>query len=270
VIGPWGRPDEAGTGDARVQFSFESTERLATVALLHQAVLDRLPTLAELNLYSTLPATGQQLSQLAFDAFRATHAGFDTLPVASQVRTLIQAVWGSGADTEALVPTGVQFIAQGGRWTDGLLYLVHAPRGAAAITDAQGVLSLAQAYVSGELGWGEDTGADVLRGGDGHDRLVGGPGNDLLDGGTGIDRAVFTGRPEDMTVHAALVDGLQALVVSGRHGGEIDTLIGIEQWEIGGKVYAPSAGMAELVSGQEYALSDLLVELTGVAGAELS
>jgi uncharacterized repeat protein (TIGR02059 family) len=265
VSGPWGLPEQAGAADARIQFSFLASERLATVALLHQGVLDRLPSLAELNLYSMLPATEQQLAQLAFDAFRATHAGFDTATVTTQVRTLTQAVWGSGADAEDLVPTGVQFIGQGGSWADGLLYLVHAPRGRAAITDGQGLLNLAQPYASGEIGWDGDTGADVLRGGDGNDRLVGGRGNDLLDGGAGTDRAVFTGRPEDLTVHAALVEGQQAFVVSGRHGGDEDTLISIEQWEIGSKVYAPSAAMANLVPGQEVELASLLVELTGVA-----
>jgi uncharacterized repeat protein (TIGR02059 family) len=264
VIGPWGPPEQAGTGDARVQFSFLSTERLATVALLHQGVLDRLPTLAELNLYGTLPATEEQLARLAFDAFRAMHAGFDAATLTTQVRTLIQGVWGSGAETEALVPGGVQFIGQGGSWADGLLYLVNAPRGRAAVTDGQGLLNLTQPYASGEIGWDGDTGNDVLRGGDGNDRLVGGGGHDLLDGGAGTDRAVFTGRPEDLTVHAALVEGLPAFVVSGRRSGDVDTLIGIEQWEIGDKVYAPSAAMANLVPGQEYELAALLVELAGI------
>jgi hypothetical protein len=265
VIGPWGLPEQAAAADPRIQFSFLASERLATVALLHQGVLDRLPSLAELNLYSTLPATEHQLAQLAFDAFLAMHAGFDSATVTTQVRTLVQAVWGSGADTEALVPAGVQFIGQGGSWADGLLYLVNAPRGRAAITDGQGVLNLAQPYASGEIGWDGDTGADVLRGGEGNDRLVGGGGNDLIDGGPGTDRAVFTGRPEDRTVHVAQVEGQQAFVVSGRYGGDIDTLISIEQWEIGNKVYAPTAAMANLVPGQEYELASLLVELTGVA-----
>jgi uncharacterized repeat protein (TIGR02059 family) len=265
VIGPWGLPAQAAAADPRIQFSFLASERLATVAALHQGVLDRLPSLAELNLYSTLPATEHQLAQLAFDAFRAMHAGFDSATVTTQVRTLVQAVWGSGAETEALVPGGVQFIGQGGSWADGLLYLVNAPRGRAAITDGQGVLNLAQPYASGEIGWDGDTGADVLRGGEGNDRLVGGGGNDLIDGGPGTDRAVFTGRPEDRTVHVAQVEGQQAFVVSGRYGGDIDTLISIEQWEIGNKVYAPTAAVANIVPGQEYELSALLVELTGVA-----
>jgi hypothetical protein len=265
VIGPWGRPEDAGIGDGRMQYSFQAGDRLATVALLHQAVMDRLPTLAELNEYSVLPATTPQLAQLAFDAFRARHDGFDAAPVATQVRTLAEAVWGAGAETEALLPTGVQFIAEGGSWADALLYLAQAPRGAAAITDSQGLLSLAQPYVSGQIGWGTDTGADVLRGGDGDDRLVGGRGNDLVDGGAGTDRAVFVGRPEDHTVHGTLVNGVPAFVVTGRFGGDVDTLIGIEQWEIGAKVYAPSAAMANLVPGQEYELASLLVELTGVA-----
>ena len=265
VIGPWGRPDEGGIGDARVQFSFQATDKLATVALLHQAVLDRLPTLGELNEYAALPATAQELAQLAFDAFRVRHDGFDAAPVAMQVRTLVEAAWGSGAETEALLPAGTQFITEGGSWADALLYLVNAPLGRAPITDGQGQLSLAQPYTSGEIGWDADTGADVLRGGDGDDRLVGGRGNDVMDGGDGTDRAVFIGRPEDLTVHATVVNGQPAFVVSGRFGGDVDTLISIEQWEIGNKVYAPSAAMANLVPGQEYELAGLLVELTGVA-----
>ena len=130
---------------------------------------------------------------------------------------------------------------------------------------AQGQLSLAQAYDSAEIGWDADTGNDVLRGGAGNDRLVGGRGNDLLDGGTGTDRAVFMGRPEDLSVHSALVNGVAALVVTNHGSGEVDTLIGIEQWEFGGHVYGPTPAMATLVAGQEYELGSLLVELTGVA-----
>ena len=105
----------------------------------------------------------------------------------------------------------------------------------------------------------------VLEGGAGNDRLVGGRGNDLLDGGTGTDRAVFFGSPQDMTVHTTVVNGQPALVFT--HGGEVDTLIGIEQFEIGGRVYGPAPAMATLVAGQEYPLASLLVELTGVATA---
>ena len=262
-IGAWAW-DGGRETDARLQFSFESTERLATVASLHQAVLGRLPTLAELNLYSTLPATEQQLATIAFDAFRAAHAGFDSAPVATQVRLLVEAAWGTGAATQALLPAAVDYISHGGSWADGLLYLANAPRGRAAIT-SNGQLNLTQPYAADESGWDADTGNDVLRGGAGNDRLVGGRGNDLLDGGTGTDRAVFFGSPQDMTVHTAVVDGQPALVFT--HGGEVDTLIGIEQFEIGGRVYGPAPAMATLVAGQEYPLASLLVELTGVATA---
>jgi hypothetical protein len=235
------------------------------VALLHQAVIDRLPTLAELNLYSALPASEQQLARIAFDAFRASHAGFDSAPVAAQVRMLVEAVWGAGADAQALLPAAVQFINNGGSWTDGLLALARAPQGRAAVT-GNGQLNLAQPYDASESGWSADTGNDVLRGGGGNDRLVGGRGNDLLDGGTGTDRAVFHGRPQDLTAHTAVVEGQTALVLTHRLSGEIDTLISFEEWEFGGHVHGPAPAMASLVAGQEVELASLLVELTGVAG----
>jgi Ca2+-binding RTX toxin-like protein len=204
------------------------------------------------------------LAQVAYDHHAAvTNAA--AKPLEQQVRSLIETVWGRGAASEALVPEGVAYIQAGGSWAGGLLYLANSAASVALLRDGSGNLPLAQPYNGGEFGWIGDPGNDVLRGGDGNDRLVGGRGNDLIDGGAGTDRAVFTGRPEDLTVHAALVEGQQAFVVSGRHGGDVDTLIGIEQWEIGSKVYAPGAAMANLVPGQEYELASLLVELTGVA-----
>ena len=67
--------------------------------LLFQAVVDRLPTLPELNAYATLPLTELQLAQVAYDHHAAaTNAA--AKPLEQQVRSLIESVWGKGAASD--------------------------------------------------------------------------------------------------------------------------------------------------------------------------
>ena len=262
--GAW--TNEAGqpqTSDDRLAFSFESTARLETVALLYRAAVGQLPSLNELNAFSTSALGEQQLAQLAHDHLLA-RGGLQAASTEARVKALIEAAWGSGSATAAWVAEGTRFITSGGLWTDGLLFLIHAGASRARVTDAQGNLALARPYATGELGWGGDSGNDQLRGGSGNDRLVGGTGNDLLDGGGGTDTAVFTGSVHDYQVRKMTVDGVARLLMHMAGSSEIDTLVDVERWEIGSRTYGLSSVAAALPEGVDQPLASILVELTGL------
>jgi len=265
-VGPWGlvsKPDS----DDRLAYSYQSVERLETVALLYRAVTGQLPSLHELNTYSSSALTEHQLAQAAYDHYLATHAQPQGQAIELQVKALIEAVWGAGTASDALVAMGTAHITAGGSWAQGLLYLARDVLSTQRVTDAQGQLSLALPYVSSELGWAGAAGNDVLRGGDGNDRLVGGHGSDWLDGGNGLDTAVFTGNIRDYHFHKATVDGVSQVVMQSNDGSDVDTLVGIERWEIGSKTYGLGFGFAALPDDVERPLADFLVELVGqVAG----
>jgi hypothetical protein len=252
------------TTDDRLAFSFQDPGRLETIALLYRAAVGQLPTLDELNAFSTSALGDGQLAQLAYDHL-ASRLALQNASTEAKVKALIEAAWGTGSATAAWISEGTHFINAGGSWADGLQYLVHAGASRARVTDAQGHLDLTVPYVSGELGWDGDTGNDVLHGGAGNDRLVGGGGNDWLDGGTGTDTAVFTGRVSDYHFHKVTVDGQARLLMQPNGSSEVDTLIGIERWEIGAKTYVPASAMATLADNVDKPLSDFLVELVGVA-----
>ncbi|MBI5258051.1 MAG: Ig-like domain-containing protein, partial [Burkholderiales bacterium] len=267
LTGAWSAPGQPRDSDERLAFSYQSPERLTTLALLGHAVLDRLPTLDELNWASTLTLDDHALGQLAYDIHLAQH------PVTGQalelqVRLLVESVWGPGAEADAVVPVGVAYLQAGGNWADAMLALARHAQHAGKITDAQGALNLTQPWQLAESGWMADSGNDMLRGGDGNDRLVGGRGSDWLDGGAGIDTAVFTGNIADYRVRKATVDGVAQLVMSGVAGTDVDTLVGIERWEIGGKTYAANTALAALADNVERPLAEVLVELAGVLSAE--
>jgi hypothetical protein len=260
--GPWTYPGGHET-DERVAFSFEAPARLQSIALLFQAVVDRLPTLPELNAYATLPLTELQLAQIAYDHHAAvTNAA--AKPLEQQVRSLIETVWGKGAASEALVPAGVAFIQAGGSWAAGLLYLANSAASVALLRDANGNLPLAQPYNGGEFGWIGDAGNDVLRGGDGNDRLVGGGGNDTLDGGAGTDLAVFLGTLANFRFSFSGTGAGRELLLTNLLDGSVDRLIGIEYLQIGTSYYALDAASAGLPSGQAFDLAGH-VDLVGVA-----
>lgn len=249
--------------DDRSAYSFQSPVHLELVARLYAAVTGQLPSLGELNQYATLPISDASLSQMAYQYFVGSHAGFSTWSLERQVKAVIEQVWGAGPTSDALVAEGVRYIGQGGSWVDGLLYLARALPGAARLLDADGNLQLIRAYTSGELGWGGASGNDTLRGGDGNDRLVGGDGNDWLDGGAGTDMAVFTGRLADYTLHRhATATGLE-LVLTKAVTGEVDTLVDVEMLQVGSHVYAIAAAATTLQDGVDYPLSALVAEITG-------
>jgi hypothetical protein len=261
--GPWVDANGVHATDERVAFSFEAPATLQSLALLHQAVLDRLPTLQELNVYAGLKLDALGLAQLAYDYHaQQTQAASKTLE--QQVRGLIETVWGGGAASTALVPEGVHYIGAGGTWAEGLLYLANSAASVALLRDGSGNLPLAQAYSGGEFGWLGDPGNDVLRGGDGNDRLVGGHGSDTLDGGAGIDLAVFAGTLSDYVFSVEGTGASRELLLQSVLGGPVDRLSGIEYLQIGTSYYAMDAAAASLASGQSFALAEH-VDVVGVA-----
>jgi uncharacterized repeat protein (TIGR02059 family) len=262
-VGAWSADGHAQDSDDRLAYSYQSADRLETVALLYRAAVGQLPSLNELNAFSTAPLAEQQLAQLAYDHLMARN-GLQAAATEVRVKALIEAAWGAGSATAAWVAEGTRFISAGGQWTDGLLFLAHADASRARVTDAQGNLSLTLPYATSELGWGGDSGNDLLRGGAGNDRLVGGAGNDVLDGGSGTDTAVFTGSVRDYHFQKLTVDGVAQLRMQAHGGAEVDTLISIERWEIGSKTYVPESTLAALPDGVDRPLADFLVELTGV------
>jgi hypothetical protein len=262
-VGPWTAPGLPQDSDDRLAYSYQSADRLTDVAMLYRAATGQLPTLNELNAYSTSGSSSHQLAQAAHDHYVARHV----LPQAIdlQVKALVETVWGAGTASDAIVALGVDHLRQGGLWADALLYLARDARSTQRSTDSQGHLNLTQPLQTSELGWVADAGSDVLHGGEGNDRLVGGPGSDWLDGGAGTDTAVFTGSVHDYHFHKVTVNGAARLAVQGAHGGDIDTLTSIERWEIGSRTYSVTIDLAALPDNVDLPLTDLLVELVGQA-----
>jgi hypothetical protein len=262
-LGAWTDDGQPRTSDERLSYSYQSTDWLELTASLFQGVADRLPSLAELNALARQDLPVGQLAQLAWTGFSAAHPELAAASTAAQVRALVQTFWGHDGATDAVVAAGVAYIEGGGTWADGLLLLARDARATAAITDTSGHLNLAQPYDSGELGWQEGSGDDRLFGEAGNDRLVGGGGNDWLDGGSGTDTAVFTGAVTDFSLHTQTVDGVAQIVLRNLLSGEVDTLVGIEQLEVGAHLYTLSAAVSALPALQETALADVVVELIG-------
>jgi len=138
---------------------------------------------------------------------------------------LVSSVWGEQATTTEIIQLGVDFINQGGSWADGLLYLAHHDNARNKLIDNEGNLNLTQALVTGEVGWSEDIGSDILRGGAGDDILIGGRGSDILDGGSGMDIAQQIG---NATYYNFLVNHNGQLQLSTIGTNEDDILLGIE------------------------------------------
>jgi hypothetical protein len=254
--------------DDRLAFSGLSADRLQAVALLHEAVTHQLPTLPALNQFAASNASDAELALLAFNHFTSQNPAFAGSSVENQVRTLANQVWGSGTATDTVVPLGVSYIEGGGSWVEALAWLAQHTNNRASVTTPDGQLNLTQPWRSGEMGWGANSGNDLLRGGDGDDRLIGGGGNDALDGGAGLDTAVFFGTLAQYSIRKqAAGDGTQWALQGPL--GEVDTLINIERLSIGGKTYAMNEAFAALPFYVDQALSGLVVEVAGVSASSV-
>ena len=256
-VGSWGQ-----SSDDRLVYSDQSTDRLATTAVLYKAATGSLPSLGELNRYAAGDLSESQLAEAAYARFQSSHPELAGAELAQRVHALVATVWGEGAAADAMLTDAVAYLTAGGSWSEGLRWLASHANGRAQLSDAAGNLALIQPWSSGELGWAGGSGNDVLRGGDGNDRLVGGGGNDLLDGGAGTDTAVWVGNISDYQVRKLMVNGVSTLEWTGP-GGERDTLIDIERFEIGSHTYQSGPALAQLPFDELVPAGDLLIELAG-------
>ena len=166
--------------DARIAFAYQSGEVLKTISQLHQGLLGELPDLQTMNELSQAWKSKEQAIQTAWNWYEAS------LPANASTQDKLQALftqtWGAAQATQANIQMGLDYLAQGGTWAAGLEYLVSHPNVSGLIT-SEGKTELIKTTQLGELGWGADSGDDILMGGVGNDVLIGGGGNDVLDGG---------------------------------------------------------------------------------------
>ena len=253
-LGEWRSNDDRGA------YSTQTADHLTSTALLYRAVLGNLPTLKELNTYSSNGLNDNQLAQLAYTHYLNTHPGIQQQSLTAQVKALVESVWGVNSSSEALIPVGVDYISKGGSWAEGLLALVRSSTNTRAVADSNGNLTLTQTYHSSEMGWSSDTGNDTLLGGEGNDVLAGGRGNNLVDGGNGVDMVVLLGAVKDYTFHVNLTNSGAQLVLTEVYGASINTLTAIEGLKVGSHYYA--LGNLATVSSGEHALAELLTEVS--------
>jgi VCBS repeat-containing protein len=254
----WNTNGQPSISDGRFAFVTADGAFLQDVAVLYQAVIKQLPTVADLNAWVASGKTQAELGQIAWDAYQSQQGpGAQALEV--QITQLIQSVWGGTADP-ALVQAGVAHLNQGGSWADALLYLARHTNNKQAITDAQGRIKLAQDWTLKETGWSGEGGNDLLNGGAGNDVLVAGSGNNILDGGSGTDLAVFFGHVNEWQI--ALNDALQ-VVVSNRHSGAENVIRDIELLQFGDTVFGQvKADHPVVVTGVQYAITDFFTAAT--------
>lgn len=256
VDGNWRDSGGALVSDPRFGFVEGNALVLQDVALIYQALIKQLPTVAALNFWSASGFESQQLGQAAYGLYLAQH-GDATLPVETQVAKLIEFVWGGTADP-ALAKIGADYLAAGGQWGDVLLFLARNGSNLAAVTDASGRLELAQDWVLGETGWTAAGGNDQLFGDAGNDVLVAGTGNNLLDGGADTDLVVLFGSTDDWRI---TVNEQAQVVLTQRHTGAQNTLVDVELLQIGDTVFSlANASAPGTVVGAVYGVTDLLAQ----------
>jgi len=254
VDGNWRDSGGALVSDPRFGFVEGNAQVLQDVALIYQALIKQLPTVAALNSWSASGLDSQQLGQAAYGLYLAQH-GDATLPMETQVAKLIEFVWGGTADP-ALASIGADYLAAGGQWGEVLLFLARNGSNLAAVTDISGRLKLAQDWVLGEVGWTSAGGNDQLFGEAGNDVLVAGSGSNLLDGGADIDLVVLFGSTEDWRI---TVNEQAQVVLTQRYTGAQNTLVDVELLQIGDTVFSlANASASTTDAGVAYGVTDLL------------
>ncbi|MDD3481998.1 DUF4347 domain-containing protein [Azovibrio restrictus] len=249
----WG---DGKLSDPRLAFIYQDAQVLQDVALIYQALIKQLPTVAALNSWSASGLDSQQLGQAAYGYYLAQH-GDAALPMETQVAKLIEFIWGGTADP-ALAKIGAEYLESGGQWGEVLLYLARNGSNLAAVTDASGHLELAQDWVLGETGWTAVGGNDQLFGDAGNDVLVAGSGNNLLDGGADTDMVVLFGSTDDWSIS---VNEQAQVVLTQRHTGAQNTLVDVELLQIGDTVFSlANASAPGTVVGAAYDVAGLLAQ----------
>ena len=255
--------------DSRFQFLYQSAELRETVATLYQALSRQLPTVEEMNFWSTQGLSPQQLANAAALNFLAPWANSS---VAVRLAALITEVSGADKVTGDALVLGRNHLAAGGTYGQILQALMDYQNVKASITTASGELSLTKTWTIADSGWSSDTGADTLLGGDGDDRLIGGGGNDVLDGGAGEDTAVWTGLASNFLVRVVGSGASRDVALVNSASGETDIIRNIEFLQIGDKRYDASElqNIAAVATYLEtHAEAHLEVVLVGLAATPL-
>ncbi|MFN9471114.1 beta strand repeat-containing protein, partial [Acidovorax sp.] len=224
IVGNW----QGGVAiDPRLALAYnQDYARLETTALLFQGLTGQLPTLQTQNGLSSPEWTKEVLLQSAWNWYESTlPAGAST---ADKAKALITQTVGASLASAQNVQIAVDFLGQGGTWTQALDFLVHLPQVKNAITtqtSSGAQLNLVQTSTIAESGWSGDSGNDTLLGGAGNDVLVGGGGSDVLDGGEGTDMAVYVGLLQHYSFRLQSgANGQQEVLVRHIPSGDVDTL----------------------------------------------
>jgi len=142
-----------------------------------------------------------------------------------QLSRLIDYVWGTGSANNDLVNTGIEFLNNGGSWSEILLYLANHENLTNQLSDANGNLQLTQNLLIGEIGMSLGAGNDTLYGGSGDDVLVGGYGHNVIDGGAGTDTVRMV---ETLSARHISLTGDGLIRIERNDGQAIDDLRGVE------------------------------------------
>jgi hypothetical protein len=217
--------------DPRLTFGYQSTEMRETIAKLYQAYLHRLPSVDEMNFWSTYGMNAVELAQGVVNLIINPLVGQSTQ---QKVTAVLSQVWGADKVMPELVQIGVDHINAGGTWSRVMQVLISHNNLKGAITNTDGSLNLTQSWSLADSGWSSDTGADTLLGGAGNDTLVGGHGNDVLDGGDGTDSALWYGQASNFEVRIVGSGTAKDVALVDTSSGEVDIIRNIEQLQIGG------------------------------------
>lgn len=246
VSGVWTTPNGRGLiSDSRFAWVYDHYDTAKDVALLVKALMDRLPTLAEMGALADGSYTSAQLGEMAHALWVRT-SGVTAQSLESQMVAVINHVLGSGSATSSLVSQGVNYLLGGGTWSDIWLVLARSATNANRITDASGNTQLVDQTL-GETGWAPNSGDDTLLGGAGDDVLIGGGGNDVLEGGAGNDIAVYMGAVTDFqaALHRNVSAGSYEVLIRNKLTGDVDTLRSIEVLKIGDTAYQVATGLIQ-------------------------
>ena len=259
-----GNHDGGAAIDPRLGFMYQSTEMRETVTELYQLLLNKLPTVEEMNFWSTLGYTVPQLEQGAANMLLKYVLD---IPTQYQVKFVMEQLWGAGNVTNEQILSNTNLIIAGGSWGQLVDALIKSDSFRAALLNADGSMTLTQLSSMADSGCSSDTGADTLLGGAGDDTLVGGHGNDVLDGGDGTDTAVWFGLTANFELKIVGSGMTKDVALLDTSSGEVDIIRNIEQLQIGG-VSFDSTKLESLANVEAYLASHtdhhLEVVLVGV------
>jgi hypothetical protein len=217
--------------DPRLGFMYQSTEMRETVTELYDLLLNKLPTMQEMNFWAT---SGYSVAQLEQGAANLLLKYVLDIPTQFQVKFVMEQLWGAGKVTDAQVQSNTSLINAGGSWGQLVDALIKSDNFKAGLLNADGSMTLTQVSSMADSGWAFDTGNDTLLGGAGNDALIGGRGNDLLDGGDGIDTAAWYGNAANFEVKIVTTGTTKDVALLDTSSGEVDIIRSIEQLQIGG------------------------------------